>query len=93
MAWLNMTAASEALKINYLPALRYQLNTANPILSVIERNSESVVGSEIRMALRYGRQGGVGNVQRTAHCQLQTAVRPNKRLSVQRTFSLVSKFQ
>lgn len=61
MAWLNMTAASEALKINYLPALRYQLNTANPILSVIERNSESVVGSEIRMALRYGRQGGVGN--------------------------------
>jgi hypothetical protein len=41
MAWLNMTAASEALKINYLPALRYQLNTANPILSVIERNSES----------------------------------------------------
>jgi hypothetical protein len=61
MAWLNMTAASEALKINYLPALRYQLNTANPILSVIDRNSESVVGSEIRMALRYGRQGGVGN--------------------------------
>lgn len=61
MAHLNMAAASEALKINYLPALRYQLNTANPILSVIDRNSESVVGSEIRMALRYGRQGGVGN--------------------------------
>jgi hypothetical protein len=61
MATLNMVAASEALKINYLPALRYQLNTANPILSVIDRNSESVVGSEIRMALRYGRQGGVGN--------------------------------
>lgn len=61
MPHLNMTAASEALKINYLPALRYQLNTANPILAVIDRNSESVVGSEIRMALRYGRQGGVGN--------------------------------
>ena len=61
MPHLNMAAASEALKINYLPALRYQLNTANPILSVIDRNSESVVGSEIRMALRYGRQGGVGN--------------------------------
>jgi len=61
MSWLNMSAASDALKINYLPALRYQLNTANPILSVIERNSESVVGSEIRMALRYGRQGGIGN--------------------------------
>ncbi|HDU1185826.1 TPA: phage major capsid protein, partial [Listeria monocytogenes] len=41
--------------------LRYQLNTANPILAVIDRNSESVVGSEIRMALRYGRNGGVGN--------------------------------
>jgi hypothetical protein len=61
MAWLNMSAASEALKLNYLPALRYQLNTANPILSVLDRNSESVVGSEIRMALRYGRNGGVGN--------------------------------
>jgi len=61
MAQLNMASASEALKLFYLPGLQYQLNTANPILSVIERDSTSVVGSEIRMALRYGRNGGVGN--------------------------------
>lgn len=61
MAFLNMAKAQEALKLYYLPGLRYQLNTANPILSVVERDRESVVGSEIRMALRYGRQGGVGN--------------------------------
>jgi hypothetical protein len=81
MAWLNMSAASEALKINYLPALRYQLNTANPILSVIDRNSESVVGSEIRMALRYGRQGGVGN--RAEDGVLPT---PNSRKTKQASF-------
>lgn len=60
MAILNMSAASQALKLFYLPGLQYQLNTANPILSVIERDSQSVVGDEIRMALRYGRQGGIG---------------------------------
>jgi hypothetical protein len=61
MAELNITAASEALKLFYLPGLQYQLNNANPILQVVERDSKSVVGSEIRMALRYGRHGGVGN--------------------------------
>lgn len=61
MAFLNMQNAQEALKLYYLPGLRYQLNTASPILAVIERDRESVVGSEIRMALRYGRQGGTGN--------------------------------
>lgn len=61
MATLNMSAAQEALKIFYLPMFRRQLNDANAILAEIERNKESVVGSEIRMALRYGRQGGIGN--------------------------------
>jgi hypothetical protein len=87
MAWLNMTAASEALKINYLPALRYQLNTANPILSVIERNSESVVGSEIRMALRYGRQGGVGN-----RAEDGTLPTPNSRKTKQASFGTKNLF-
>jgi hypothetical protein len=87
MAWLNMTAASEALKINYLPALRYQLNTANPILSVLDRNSESVVGSEIRMALRYGRNGGVGN--RAEDGVLPT---PNSRKTKQASFQTKNLF-
>ena len=46
MAILNMQAAEQALKTVYLPALRYQLNVANPILAVVERDSESVVGAE-----------------------------------------------
>ncbi len=60
MAILDVTAAAEALKIDYLPGLRYQLNAATPVLAVLERDTESVVGGEIRMALRYGRQGGTG---------------------------------
>jgi len=59
---LNMSAIEEALKIYYLPGLRYQLNDkASALLAQIEKNSENVVGKEIRMALRYGRVGGIGN--------------------------------
>lgn len=61
MAELNMSSASEALKRWYLPGLQYQLNNANPVLSVLERDRESVAGDKIYMALRYGRQGGIGN--------------------------------
>jgi hypothetical protein len=58
---MTMAKAQEALKLFYLPGIQYQLNTANPVLAVIERDKTSVVGSEIRMALRFGRSGGVGN--------------------------------
>lgn len=61
MPVLNMQSASEALKLHYLPGLQYQLNTANPLLAVMERDTKSVTGGEIRMALRYGRTGGLGN--------------------------------
>lgn len=57
---LTMQLASDALKRWYLPGLIYQLNNANPVLSVIERDSESVAGEKAYFALRYGRQGGVG---------------------------------
>lgn len=57
----NMQSASEALKLFYLPGLQYQLNTSNPLLAVMERDTKSVTGGEIRMALRYGRHGGIGN--------------------------------
>lgn len=56
-----MASASEALKLFYLPGMQYQLNNANPLLAIMERDTKSVVGSEIRMALRYGRHGGIGN--------------------------------
>lgn len=59
---LTMKNIEEALKIYYLPGLRYQLNDkASALLAQIEKSSENVVGREIRMALRYGRVGGIGN--------------------------------
>lgn len=61
MSALNMQQASEALKLFYLPGMQYQLNNSNPLLAIMERDTKSVVGSEIRMALRYGRHGGIGN--------------------------------
>lgn len=56
---ITIATASEALKRWYLPGLVYQLNNANPVLSVIERDSESVAGDKAFFALRYGRQGGI----------------------------------
>jgi hypothetical protein len=61
MAITNLQSASEALKLFYIDGFRYQLNNAAPLLAIMEKDSESVVGSEVRMALRYGRQGGIGN--------------------------------
>jgi len=62
MTTLNVTAIAEALKLFYLPGLRYQLNDkASAFLAQVEKNSESVSGREIRMALRFGRVGGIGN--------------------------------
>lgn len=62
MSTLNMSSIEEALKLYYLPGLRYQLNDqASALLAQIEKDSEGVVGKEIRMAMRYGRVGGIGN--------------------------------
>ncbi len=59
---LTMSNISEALKIFYLEDLRYQLNDkASALLAQLEKDSEDVVGKEIRMGLRYGRVGGIGN--------------------------------
>lgn len=61
MSTHNMSLANQALKEFYLPGLRNQINDASPILAEMERDSESVSGREIVMALKYGRSGGVGN--------------------------------
>lgn len=62
MALLTMDAVEEALKSYYLSGLREQLNyKTNAFLAEVEKTSESVVGKEIVMALRYGRVGGIGN--------------------------------
>lgn len=61
MATHNMLLANQALKDFYIHGLRNQMNDSNAILAEMERNEESVSGSEIVMALKYGRSGGVGN--------------------------------
>lgn len=61
MVMSTMTTAQQALKLFYLPGLQYQLNNSTPILSVLEKDSTSVSGDQIIMALRYGRTGGIGN--------------------------------
>lgn len=62
MAIDSVVLASEALKSFYIDGLRYQFNEVpGALLAQIERDSESVVGKEIVMGLRYGRTGGAGN--------------------------------
>lgn len=61
MPILGIQTADKALKSYFLPSLRYQLNSgASAALAQFERDSESVVGKDIVMALRYGRSGGSG---------------------------------
>lgn len=61
MAVDNIALATQALKSFYLHGLRNQINDSSAILAEMERNEESVSGAEIVMALKYGRNGGVGN--------------------------------
>jgi len=62
MGEVSMTTMADALKIFYLSAIANQINyESNPFFAAIEQNSEEVYGSEIRMAMRYGRHGGFGN--------------------------------
>ena len=71
MGIITMDTLADALKTFYLPAIVNQMNyKINPFLSEIEQNSEEVVGSEIVMAMRYGRMGGAGN--RTENGDLPT---------------------
>ena len=58
---LDITAADKALKTYFLEPWRYQLNErSSGLLAQIERNSTSVVGKNIDMPFRYGRNGGYG---------------------------------
>lgn len=75
---VTISSASEALKRFYLPGLIYQLNNANPVLSVIERDSESVAGDKAYFALRYGRQGGIA-----ARAETGLLPQPNSRKTKQ----------
>ena len=57
---LDFTAADAALKDDYQPAIREQLNNATMLLAQIETNTTDVEGSEAVISLHTGRNSGVG---------------------------------
>jgi hypothetical protein len=62
MATSSVSLVAEALKLFYTAGLQVQINEkASPFCAEIEKTTEGVTGSKIRMGLQYGRHGGVGN--------------------------------
>ena len=57
----NLTNFDEALKIDYLPVVRDQLNNARILSSKIERNERDVQGKNWQMFTHVGRNSGVGS--------------------------------
>ncbi len=62
MAQLDLTAATNVLKIMYLPGFRMNLNDElSPVYSAIENNSHKVVGEKVRLSIHTGRNPGTGS--------------------------------
>lgn len=57
---LDTSTASAALKEDYQPVIRDQLNDINVVLSQVERNSEDTEGLEAVLSLHVTRNPGVG---------------------------------
>ena len=57
---LNFSAASAALKQDYQPAIREQINNSIMLLNQIETNTDDVEGKEAQLSLHTGRNTGVG---------------------------------
>jgi len=57
----TLTNFSEALKVDYLPVVRDQLNNARILSSRIERNERDVSGSRWQLTTHVGRSSGVGS--------------------------------
>ena len=57
---LDFTAADSALKEDYQPAIREQLNNSIMLLAQVEQNTSDVEGSEAVLSLHTGRNTGVG---------------------------------
>lgn len=62
----NLTNFDAALKIDYLPVIREQLNNATILLNRVQRNERDVSGKEWRMVAHYYRNSGVGAGSETA---------------------------
>jgi len=62
MSVTTTRSADQALKSYFLSPVRTSLNEdSGPFFAMITRNSEDVEGGNIKMALQYGRHGGIGN--------------------------------
>lgn len=62
MAISTMATAEKALKEYFIEPARVQLDEGSgPFLAMIEKSTEEVTGHQIRMPLKYGRHGGIGN--------------------------------
>lgn len=58
---------TDAFKNFFLPGLREQMDYgASAFLAQLERNTENVVGKDIRITMSYGRTGGIGAINETA---------------------------
>jgi hypothetical protein len=57
---LNMTTADSALKEDYQPAIREQLNNAVMLLAQIEKNTTDVEGRRAVLSLHVSRNSGIG---------------------------------
>src|SRR4051812_170585 len=60
MAGTTLTTADAALKEDYQPTIREQLNNSSMLLNQIERNSKDVEGRRAILSLHTNRNSGVG---------------------------------
>lgn len=56
----NLTNFDEALKIDYLPVIREQLNHKTILLDKVQRNEQDVSGKQWQLTAHYQRNSGVG---------------------------------
>ena len=60
MAQQTLSTYDEALKIDYLPVIREQLNMGTVLLTKVQRNERDVVGKQWQLVAHYKRNAGIG---------------------------------
>ena len=58
---LSLSTADSALKEDYLPPLREQLNNANVLDAIVSKNTQDVEGRRAVLSLHVSRNSGVGS--------------------------------
>jgi hypothetical protein len=62
----NLSNFNEALRYDYLPVIREQLNNSSAFLTTVQRNEKDVSGSRWQLTTHYQRNSGVGAGSETA---------------------------